>query len=62
MRLPPLVRLQTGQTFTRDGDPSVGPSDISAALEKQLGLKLKAVKTKLDFIVVDHVNKALTEN
>jgi uncharacterized protein (TIGR03435 family) len=62
MRLPPLVRLQTGQTFTKDGDPDVGPRDISAALEKQLGLKLKAIKTKLDFIVVDHVNKVPTDN
>ena len=62
MRLPPLIRLQTGQTFDRDGDPGVGPPDISAALEKQLGLKLKAVRTKLDFIVVDHVNKVPTDN
>jgi uncharacterized protein (TIGR03435 family) len=38
------------------------PQDISAALEKQLGLKLKAVKTKLDFIVIDHVNKVPTDN
>ena len=62
MRLPPLLRLQTGQTFTRDGDPTIGPRDISAALEKQLGLKLKAVKTKLDFIVVDRINKVPTDN
>jgi uncharacterized protein (TIGR03435 family) len=47
---------------TADGDPTVGPRDISAALEKQLGLKLNAVKTKLDFIVVDHANKVPTDN
>lgn len=61
MRLPAPLRLQTGQTLTND-DPDVGPRDISAALEKQLGLKLKAVKTKLDFIIVDHVNKVPTDN
>lgn len=51
--LPPQVREQT---------PEVGGRDISAALEKQLGLKLNAVKTKLDFIVVDHVNNVPTDN
>lgn len=61
MRLPAPLRLRTGQVVT-DGDPGVGPRDISAALEKQLGLKLNAVKTKLDFIVVDHANKVPTDN
>ena len=60
-RLPGQVGLQTGQDVGA-GDPDVGPRDISAALEKQLGLKLKALKTKLDFIVVDHVNKVPTDN
>jgi uncharacterized protein (TIGR03435 family) len=61
MRLPAPLRLQTGQALT-NGDPDVGPRDISAALEKQLGLKLTAVKTKLDFIIVDHVNKVPSDN
>lgn len=46
----------------RSETPETGPRDISAALEKQLGLKLSAVKTKLDFIVVDQVNKVPTDN
>jgi uncharacterized protein (TIGR03435 family) len=62
MRLPAFLRNRTGQTLTRDGDPGVGPRDIAAALEKQLGLRLTPVKTKLDFIVVDRVNKVPTEN
>jgi len=53
MWLPPQTRAET---------PEAGPRDISVALEKQLGLKLNAVKTKLDFIVVDHVNKVPTDN
>ena len=43
-------------------DPDVSPASISAAMEKQLGLKLKAVKTSLDFIVVDHVERVPTAN
>jgi uncharacterized protein (TIGR03435 family) len=44
------------------GDPDVGPASISAAMEKQLGLKLKAARTSLDFIVVDHVERVPTPN
>lgn len=61
-RLPPRLQLQTGQTSTSNGDPDVGTAEVSAALEKQLGLKLNPVKTKLDFIVIDHVNKTPTVN
>jgi uncharacterized protein (TIGR03435 family) len=43
-------------------DPGVSPGSISAAMEKQLGLKLKAVRTSLDFIVVDHVERVPTPN
>jgi uncharacterized protein (TIGR03435 family) len=43
-------------------DPDVGPASISAAMEKQLGLKLKAVRTSLDFIVVDRVERVPTAN
>ena len=53
MWLPPELRAQT---------PELGPRDISAALEKQLGLKLNAVKAKLDFIVVDRINKVPTDD
>ncbi len=44
------------------GDPDRGPAAISAALEKQIGLKLLRVKVPLDFIVVDHVEKVPTAN
>jgi uncharacterized protein (TIGR03435 family) len=37
-------------------------SSIAYAVEKQLGLKLTAGKSKLDVIVVDHAEKTPTEN
>jgi uncharacterized protein (TIGR03435 family) len=63
-RLPAQLGLQKGQDAPAivASDPDVGPGGISAALETQLGLKLKAVKTSLDFIVVDHVERVPTEN
>jgi uncharacterized protein (TIGR03435 family) len=58
-RLPSELRLRTAKEFSPgDGDPSA----ISSAMEKQLGLKLRRVKTPLDFIVVDHVEKVPTTN
>src|SRR5580698_8026217 len=36
----------------------VDPSGISNALEKQLGLKLNPVKSRISYIVVDHVKQA----
>lgn len=58
-RLPSELRLRTGKEFSPgDGDPSA----ISSAMEKQLGLKLRRVKTPLDFIVVDHVERVPTAN
>ncbi len=60
-RLP--ARLQPGQDISAAAsDPDVSPASISAAMEKQLGLKLKAVRTSLDFIVVDHVERVPTAN
>jgi uncharacterized protein (TIGR03435 family) len=60
-RLP--ARLQAGQGAPDGaGDPDVSPAAISAAMEKQLGLRLKAVRTSLDFIVVDHVERVPTAN
>lgn len=59
LAIPTPAMWVTGRT--NDG-PDVGPPDISAALEKQLGLKLNPVKTKLDYIVVDKANKIPTEN
>ncbi len=37
-------------------------SNINAAVEKQLGLKLTSTKGKVDVIVVDHAEKTPTEN
>jgi uncharacterized protein (TIGR03435 family) len=45
------------------GDSANEPRpDLAAAVEKQLGLKLSRAKAQLDVIVVDHAEKAPTEN
>jgi len=59
---PAPARLQAGQGAAGASDADFSPGSISAAMEKQLGLKLKAVKTSLDFIVVDHVERVPTAN
>ena len=59
---PATIETRFGTATVIGGDPDVGPRDISAAMEKQLGLKLTAVKTKLDTIVVDKVNRIPSEN
>jgi len=61
-RLPPALLAQMGQMNTNDDAPPVGPKEVSAALERQLGLKLNPVKVPLDYIVVDKMNKVPTEN
>jgi uncharacterized protein (TIGR03435 family) len=60
-RLPPALQ-GTGVAPNGDDAPPVGPKEVSAALERQLGLKLNAVKVPLDYIVVDRINKVPTEN
>jgi uncharacterized protein (TIGR03435 family) len=45
----------------RDRLDENGPS-IFNALEKQLGLKLQKTKVKVDMLMVDHIDKAPTEN
>ncbi len=59
---PATIETRFGPATVTGGNPDVGPRDISAAMEKQLGLKLTAVKTKLDTIVIDKVNKVPSEN
>jgi len=44
------------------GHAGVDLSSISDALEKQLGLTLNPVKTRISYIFVDHVKKAQTGN
>jgi uncharacterized protein (TIGR03435 family) len=46
------------------GQPSepAGGQSLSAALEKQLGLKLSKTKAKLDVLVIDHLEKIPTGN
>ncbi len=65
-RLTEMTRLQglaaAPGTRVVNGDPNVGPADISAALEKQLGLRLYPQVTKADFIVVEQVNSAPTDH
>jgi uncharacterized protein (TIGR03435 family) len=51
--------------FRKEG-PDAGQLDslpiVSAAMEKQLGLKLEAAKIAVDTLVIDHVEKTPTEN
>jgi uncharacterized protein (TIGR03435 family) len=45
------------------GDPPLDPmAMIMTALQEELGLKLESKKLMLDLVVVDHVEKAPTEN
>ena len=43
-------------------DLGVGVTNISPALEKQLGLHLTAAKTTVDLIVIDHADRVPTPN
>jgi len=47
--------------YAREGDDEPG-ADFFAALESQLGLKLQPAKIPLEFIAVDHAEKAPGEN
>jgi bla regulator protein BlaR1 len=48
------------------GGPNPGQSDsvpiVSSAMEKQLGLKLEALKVAVDTLVIDHVEETPTDN
>ena len=48
-------------TDTADSASEPGP-DLFTALEKQLGLKLEKSTTKLDVIMIDHLDRKPTEN
>jgi len=54
--------LPPGAPAPSADSPSEPASSIAFAVEKQLGLKLTAGKSKLDVIVVDYVEKIPTEN
>jgi len=56
--------LDVNLTWTPDqADPTMdGPGSIFTALQEQLGLKLEAKKITIDTLVVDHVERAPTEN
>lgn len=57
------VEVQAGgRSFTVARGSHAEPKSASAALEKQLGLKLNPVKLKVDLIVVDHLERTPTEN
>ena len=48
-------------TVASDGEPSSG-LPITAALEKQLGLKLTKTTAPFDVLVIDHAERVPTEN
>ncbi len=58
--------LSPGQTAPLYREPSPGEQDavaiVSAAMEKQLGLKLEATKITMDTLVIDHVEKTPADN
>jgi uncharacterized protein (TIGR03435 family) len=57
--LPAQLNSGIGREVTTRRDAGI---DISNALEKQLGLRLNPVKAVLSYVVVDHVNKAPSDN
>ena len=56
------IPLPAGFGAQAENNASDPGSNINAAVEKQLGLKLTSTKGKLDVIVVDRAEKAPTEN
>jgi uncharacterized protein (TIGR03435 family) len=58
--------LSPGQTAPLYREPGPAEQDgvaiVSAAMEKQLGLKLEATKITMDTLVIDHVEKTPTDN
>ena len=58
--------LSPGQTAPLYREPIPAEQDgvaiVSAAMEKQLGLKLEATKITMDTLVIDHVEKTPTDN
>ena len=44
-----------------DGDAEPGPT-LADAVQKQLGLRLEPKKVSSDTLVIDHLEKAPTEN
>ncbi len=59
--LPPELRNGQSASVGEDG-PQMDPKAVAAALEKQLGLKMKAAKVQAQFMVVDKLNKTPTPN
>jgi uncharacterized protein (TIGR03435 family) len=44
-------------------EPSSAPGeDLTMALRHQLGLRVDTVKTPIEFVVIDHMNRIPTEN
>jgi uncharacterized protein (TIGR03435 family) len=56
------IPLPPGFPTQAENNASDPGSDIAAAVEKQLRLKLTSTKGKLDVIVIDHAEKTPTEN
>jgi uncharacterized protein (TIGR03435 family) len=63
LEYPVPERVQNGPDgFVSASDPDATPARVSAALEKQLGLKLVKATTKVDFLVIDHADRVPAEN
>lgn len=63
LEYPVPERVQNGPDgLGNASDPDSTPARISAALEKQLGLKLVKATTNVDFLVIDHAERVPSEN
>jgi bla regulator protein blaR1 len=58
----PAAAAAAAASGQRADDTPSGVPAIFAAVEQQLGLRLKAVKTMSDVLVIDHAEKEPVEN
>jgi uncharacterized protein (TIGR03435 family) len=57
-----FVTDEVKRNMPRDGVPFEAPSIISSAMQEQLGLQLDASRAPILLLVIDKVERQLTEN